>query len=358
MERLTISKLEKQTIYEIYRACRICGAGGGYRMPIIQNIVALDTSDVELVQKIQECLQLEVRSDDRMPPLICELCVDKVNDYYEFLKQSRQTNIRTRTRLGLPLQTVKKSEILNLHIPNSTDSQLDRFPIQQISNSADSQIYRFLTQPIPNSLTSKLNKFPTKQLLNSTNSQLSRFPTQQILNSIESQFNKFPTRQILNSIILNSIESQFKKFPTLQILNSIESQFNKFPTRQILNSIESQFKKFPTRQILNSIEEDPKSRTAPKEDPKSRLALRDPKSLQGAKEDPKSRQAPKEDPKIPVPLKILKSKSKLNVVSTPPKPSVQPLRQVVRDHGRGGDAPPLPPRRHVPVPLPPLLRRL
>ncbi|KAI8431404.1 hypothetical protein MSG28_015930, partial [Choristoneura fumiferana] len=67
--------------------------------------------------------------------------------------------------------------------------------------------------------------------------------------------------------------------------------------------------------------EDPKSRTAPKEDPKSRLALRDPKSLQGAKEDPKSRQAPKEDPKIPVPLKILKSKSKLNVVSTPPKVS-------------------------------------
>lgn len=60
MEQLTISKLDKQTIYEIYRACRICGAGGGYRMPIIQNIVALDSSDIELRQKIQEVLQLEV----------------------------------------------------------------------------------------------------------------------------------------------------------------------------------------------------------------------------------------------------------------------------------------------------------
>lgn len=60
MEQLTISKLDKQTIYEIYRACRICGAGGGYRMPIIQNIVALDSSDIDLRQKIQEVLQLEV----------------------------------------------------------------------------------------------------------------------------------------------------------------------------------------------------------------------------------------------------------------------------------------------------------
>ncbi|XP_063630838.1 uncharacterized protein LOC134802175 [Cydia splendana] len=110
MERYTISKSEKQTIYEIYRACRLCGAGGGYRMPIIQNIIDLDSSELELRQKIQECLQLEVRPDDRMPPLICELCVDKVNDFYQFLDMTRQTNIKTRTRLGLPIQDTKKGE--------------------------------------------------------------------------------------------------------------------------------------------------------------------------------------------------------------------------------------------------------
>ncbi|XP_063391847.1 uncharacterized protein LOC134677343 [Cydia fagiglandana] len=110
MERYTISKSEKQTIYEIYRACRLCGAGGGYRMPIIQNIIDLDSSELELRQKIQECLQLEVRPDDRMPPLICELCVDKVNDFYQFLEMTRQTNIKTRTRLGLPIQDTKKGE--------------------------------------------------------------------------------------------------------------------------------------------------------------------------------------------------------------------------------------------------------
>ncbi|XP_063544889.1 uncharacterized protein LOC134753058 [Cydia strobilella] len=110
MERFTISKSEKQTIYEIYRACRLCGAGGGYRMPIVQNIIDLDSSELELRQKIQECLQLEVRPDDRMPPLICELCVDKVNDFYQFLEMTRQTNIKTRTRLGLPIQETKKGE--------------------------------------------------------------------------------------------------------------------------------------------------------------------------------------------------------------------------------------------------------
>ncbi|KAI8431400.1 hypothetical protein MSG28_015930 [Choristoneura fumiferana] len=309
MERLTISKLEKQTIYEIYRACRICGAGGGYRMPIIQNIVALDTSDVELVQKIQECLQLEVRSDDRMPPLICELCVDKVNDYYEFLKQSRQTNIRTRTRLGLPLQTVKKSE--EPPVPSPAESRAS-----SVSSRSSRTARRAPTPPRPIMLGNK--KVAEKEQEKGTES------------------NDF--------IKAEPSPPRYKPGPKSRQAPREDPKSRTAP------------KEDPKSRLAPR--EDPKSRTAPKEDPKSRLALRDPKSLQGAKEDPKSRQAPKEDPKIPVPLKILKSKSKLNVVSTPPKPSVQPLRQVVRDHGRGGDAPPLPPRRHVPVPLPPLLRRL
>ncbi|XP_046976020.1 uncharacterized protein LOC124542130 [Vanessa cardui] len=108
MDGFINSKIEKQTIYEIYRACRLCGAGAGYKMPIIQNVVNLDGAEVELKQKIRECVQIEVHQDDKMPPLICELCVDKVNDFYEFLEMCRQTNKRTRLRLGLPPQAMPR----------------------------------------------------------------------------------------------------------------------------------------------------------------------------------------------------------------------------------------------------------
>ncbi|CAG9120244.1 unnamed protein product [Plutella xylostella] len=107
MDRFTNSSFEKQTIYEIFRACRLCGAGGGYKMPIIQNVVDLDDTDVELKQKIKECVQIEVHPEDKMPPLICELCIDKINDFYEFLEMCRITNSKTRQKLGLPPQTLE-----------------------------------------------------------------------------------------------------------------------------------------------------------------------------------------------------------------------------------------------------------
>ncbi|XP_045456246.1 uncharacterized protein LOC123666082 [Melitaea cinxia] len=111
MDGFINSKIEKQTIYEIYRACRLCGAGAGYKMPIIQNVVHLDGAEVELKQKIRECVQIEVHQDDKMPPLICELCVDKVNDFYEFLEMCRHTNKRTRLRLGLPQQAMPRGAV-------------------------------------------------------------------------------------------------------------------------------------------------------------------------------------------------------------------------------------------------------
>lgn len=60
MDRIINTKTEQQSIYEIYRACRLCGAGAGYKMPIIQNVVDLDTSGIELTQKIRDCVQIEV----------------------------------------------------------------------------------------------------------------------------------------------------------------------------------------------------------------------------------------------------------------------------------------------------------
>ncbi|CAH0688076.1 unnamed protein product [Chilo suppressalis] len=108
MNRQINSKIDKNSIYELYRACRLCGAGAGYKMPIIQNVIDADGDEVDLKQKIRECVQIEVHQDDKMPPLICELCVDKVNDFYVFLDLCRQTNKRTRQRLGLPMQSTHK----------------------------------------------------------------------------------------------------------------------------------------------------------------------------------------------------------------------------------------------------------
>ncbi|XP_045541214.1 uncharacterized protein LOC106711555 [Papilio machaon] len=106
MSRFRTSKIEEKIAYEIFRSCRLCGAGAGYKMPIVQN-VDLD-GDVPLTQKIRECVQIEVHQDDKMPPLICELCVDKVNDFYEFSEMCKQTNMKTRLRLGLPPQTMPR----------------------------------------------------------------------------------------------------------------------------------------------------------------------------------------------------------------------------------------------------------
>lgn len=66
MDGFINSKIEAQTIYEIYRACRLCGAGAGYKMPIIQNVVDLDGTEVELKQKIRDCVQIEVNNTTRL----------------------------------------------------------------------------------------------------------------------------------------------------------------------------------------------------------------------------------------------------------------------------------------------------
>ncbi|KAJ8704845.1 hypothetical protein PYW08_012165 [Mythimna loreyi] len=137
MDRQLNSKKDQETIYEIYRACRLCGAGAGYKMPIIQNVVDVDETEVELKQKVRECVQIEVHQDDKMPPLICELCVDKVNDFYEFLEMCRQTNKRTRLRLGLPPQSMPKGApdagecILGLTEPVYVNEDSDGEPLSK-----------------------------------------------------------------------------------------------------------------------------------------------------------------------------------------------------------------------------------
>lgn len=54
------NRLDNRTIYDIFRACRLCGVGEGYKMPIIQSIVRFGSHEVDLKQKIKESLQIEV----------------------------------------------------------------------------------------------------------------------------------------------------------------------------------------------------------------------------------------------------------------------------------------------------------
>lgn len=44
----------------------------------------------------------QVTKNDRMPQRICALCVDKINDFYEFREMCQATNIQTRKLLNIP----------------------------------------------------------------------------------------------------------------------------------------------------------------------------------------------------------------------------------------------------------------
>lgn len=47
--------------------------------------------------------------NDRMPQKICALCIDKINDFFEFREMCQATNIQTRKLLNLPDVTKVKT---------------------------------------------------------------------------------------------------------------------------------------------------------------------------------------------------------------------------------------------------------
>lgn len=49
--------------------------------------------------------------NDKMPQRICALCIDKINDFYEFREMCQATNIQTRKLLNLPDIKPKKVTI-------------------------------------------------------------------------------------------------------------------------------------------------------------------------------------------------------------------------------------------------------
>ncbi|XP_058449111.1 uncharacterized protein LOC131429076 [Malaya genurostris] len=102
MERFAINILHKQ----IYKICRLCGVDNPVKFPIIEEnetVIVGDEDEATLVRKIEECVGIQVSKDDRMPQNICSLCVDKINDFFEYRLMCAATNLQTRTILNLPL---------------------------------------------------------------------------------------------------------------------------------------------------------------------------------------------------------------------------------------------------------------
>ncbi|XP_062557519.1 titin-like [Armigeres subalbatus] len=103
MERFAINILHKR----IYKICRLCGVDQPHKIPIIEGaetiIVGDEDEEASLAKKIEECVGIQVHKDDKMPQNICALCVDKINDFYEYRLMCAATNLQTRSILNLNL---------------------------------------------------------------------------------------------------------------------------------------------------------------------------------------------------------------------------------------------------------------
>ncbi|EJY58033.1 AAEL017433-PA [Aedes aegypti] len=115
MERFAINILHKR----IYKICRLCGVDQPHKIPIIDGaetiLVGDEDEEASLAKKIEECVGIQVHKDDKMPQNICALCVDKINDFYEYRLMCAATNLQTRSILNLNL--VEPSRKLFLEVP-------------------------------------------------------------------------------------------------------------------------------------------------------------------------------------------------------------------------------------------------
>ncbi|XP_075148091.1 uncharacterized protein LOC142222046 [Haematobia irritans] len=110
MERFAI-KIDRKLKANLYKICRLCGMDYPDMIPILTEDRDEPSIDVEtepeMSQKINVLIGLLITKDDRMPQTMCSLCVDKINDFYEFREMCYATNAQTRKLLGLK-NVVKK----------------------------------------------------------------------------------------------------------------------------------------------------------------------------------------------------------------------------------------------------------
>ncbi|KAH8295450.1 hypothetical protein KR018_011346 [Drosophila ironensis] len=101
MERFAF-KIDAALKANLYKICRLCGIDNPEKVQIENNDEIIDLEEPNMCQKIYELVGFKVSSTDKMPQTMCSLCVDKINDFYEFREMCYATNKQTRNLLGLP----------------------------------------------------------------------------------------------------------------------------------------------------------------------------------------------------------------------------------------------------------------
>lgn len=101
MERFAF-KIDAALRANLYKICRLCGIDNPSKVPILpKRTEIIDLDEPSLSQKVFELVGFSVSKDDKMPQTMCTLCVDKINDFYEFREMCYATNKQTRNLLGL-----------------------------------------------------------------------------------------------------------------------------------------------------------------------------------------------------------------------------------------------------------------
>ncbi|XP_052899033.1 uncharacterized protein LOC128305564 [Anopheles moucheti] len=126
--RFSISLLCEQ----ISKTCRLCGVDNPDKIPILgaEDIIASD--EPPLAKKIELCIGIKVTLTDKMPQLICSLCVDKMNDFYEYRMMCETTDLEIRKILHLPMvqpaTSLPKAEPVDSAVITLDDEDVDEKP--------------------------------------------------------------------------------------------------------------------------------------------------------------------------------------------------------------------------------------
>lgn len=79
--------------------------------------------------------------NDRMPQRICALCIDKINDFYEFREMCQATNVQTRKLLSLP-------EVTKVKAPKKVTIKTEEDAVESILGISDSGL-KAKAEPVP-----------------------------------------------------------------------------------------------------------------------------------------------------------------------------------------------------------------
>ncbi|EDV43637.1 uncharacterized protein Dana_GF18590 [Drosophila ananassae] len=112
MERFAF-KIDAALKANLYKICRLCGIDNPEKVQIENATDIIDLDEPSLCQKVYELVGFKVSSADKMPQTMCSLCVDKINDFYEFREMCYATNKQTRNLLGL--QQLEPEKLENFH---------------------------------------------------------------------------------------------------------------------------------------------------------------------------------------------------------------------------------------------------